>query len=175
MSPPGAPHDPEQAKNPRRNKTIVIVVVALAGVGLAIPCIGILAAIAIPAFIQYVKKSKTAEAEANVRQLETGLMAYCSQRGELPPAAGPLPASPGPDKQTADFSEAAGFRAVSFQPQGPLYYSYEIRAPSKGKRIVMARGDLDGDGTTSRFSKTCVLEGEQCRCADEVHIENEVE
>ena len=43
---------------------------------IVVAIIGILAAIAIPAFVNYVKRSKTSEAGANLKSLFTGAAAY---------------------------------------------------------------------------------------------------
>ena len=45
---------------------------------IVVAIIGILAAIAIPAFINYIKRSKTAEAQANLKSMFTGAASYYS-------------------------------------------------------------------------------------------------
>src|SRR5580692_3915500 len=68
-----------------------LIVLLILGV-LAIPCIGILAAIAIPGFIRYKSRAESAEARVEVRALCTAEVAYHLEHDEWL-AAGPAPRS----------------------------------------------------------------------------------
>src|SRR5580765_8236815 len=85
---------------PKRQKTVWYVIGCI-GLGLlSIPCVGVLAAIAIPAFVNYTRRSKTAEARANVAALRSGVESACATAGgTLPDALGPTLASPGAQRQ----------------------------------------------------------------------------
>ena len=105
---------------------------------------GVLAAIAIPAFLNYVKRSKTSEAPANLKAMFTGAAAYYnSERGTAAlvgrgdtstsftrcvTADGDTPtAVPGDQKVTINWAtedDAAAFQAINFQVSDPVYYQY---------------------------------------------------
>jgi type IV pilus assembly protein PilA len=61
---------------------------------IVVAIIGILAAIAIPNFMQYQLKSKTTEAKTNLAGMKTGLVALNGERGCMITLAGPVPAAP---------------------------------------------------------------------------------
>ena len=133
--------------------------------------IGILAAIAIPAFINYVKKSKTSEAPSNLKSLYTGAASYYAQ--EFVTAAGLAGTlqtqctvsagtsetfmTPTAQKQTA--TQTAEFTALNTVFSEPIYYRYVIAATMGGCNKAVssdlytfsAFGNLDGDATLSTF------------------------
>ncbi|MDW8245064.1 MAG: prepilin-type N-terminal cleavage/methylation domain-containing protein [Sandaracinaceae bacterium] len=138
--------------------------------------IGILAALAIPAFVGYIRRSKTTEATTNLVNLFKGAAAYYQQEN-WPPGlvfGGMVTASvfctvanatttntPGPHKTQLDFdmTEPASFRALGFTIADPVYYQYAItgvgamcgNTPGMDLYTFVAMGDLDGDGTQSTF------------------------
>jgi type IV pilus assembly protein PilA len=148
---------------------------------IVVAIIGILAAIAIPAFVNYVKRSKTSEAGANLKSLFTGAASYYERenwtQGLVAPGGSAAAsvhctvnsAAPSYDASDAKFvvnwpTEAAGFRALDFAPADPLYFEYHItelpgtgtgdcgRADSIAIYTFEAIGDLDGDDTESSFT-----------------------
>jgi Tfp pilus assembly protein PilE len=138
----------------KKMKPMLVVLIALGALALSCPCVGIVSAVAIPAFINYVKRAKTTEARANLGVLEQRVESFCTSRGHYPVAAGPLPASPSNLEQRVDFAADPGFASVGFDPAAPVYFSYAIEAAPGGTDLV-ARGDLDGDGLTSDFRIHC--------------------
>ena len=146
---------------------------------IVVAIIGILAAIAIPAFVNYVKRSKTSEAGSNLKAMFQGAAAYYEQEnwdGTLtaPGAAaaaathcnvGDIAAGwvASDQKYVVDWAteaNAAEYAALNFAPADPLYYEYEVDAlgvSSCGNLAATdiysfyAIGDLDGDGTLSQF------------------------
>ena len=53
--------------------------------------VGILSAVAIPAFMKYIKKSKTAEASQFLRKLQDGARMVYLETGRFPASVGPTP------------------------------------------------------------------------------------
>ena len=153
------------AKNRSDVTTAIGIVVAL-----------VLFSIAYPAFTKYALRSKTREAETNLRQLASSYVTACNEGrvdGDL--TAGPLPAVPTAETQEVDWSAEPAFVALSFAPSTPVRYSYSI-GPSPidaGDIVFQARGDLDGNGAQSLFELAC--RPSECRCADAPYFENELE
>lgn len=139
--------------------------------------IGILAAVAIPAMIGYVRRSKASEAFGNIQTMSSGAASYYSgemwgdRAARIIPGAGlavtncTVPpaitsAAPSPAKVILDWrTESSTFEMIGFVTRDPILYQYEI-AGSDGRcghdRLDMlysfrAYGDLDGDGITSMY------------------------
>ncbi|HEY3446820.1 MAG TPA: hypothetical protein VGK67_10675 [Myxococcales bacterium] len=141
---------------------IVLAIVAACSV----PCLGILAAIAIPNFIKFQERSKQSEAKVNLRAIATAEKAYWAEHGKLI-AAGPVPASV-PKGLQAEFVADDGFRAMGWLPEGKVRFQYQVRVegaqgqqgqPSTETAIVTARGDLRGSGDVSEFKLVVPAEG----------------
>ncbi|MCU0672032.1 MAG: hypothetical protein MUE69_04470 [Myxococcota bacterium] len=163
-SPPSA-----SATKPKRNPLLVVAIVLGA---LVVSCIvfGVIAAIAIPAFINYVKRSKTAEAELQLRMLSQAAQDACHRTGAFPPA-GPQPLTVGPEKHVGAFASDPGFVELGFVPTEPLYYRYQV-TPTVDGAVLVAEGDLDGDGVFSRFELRCYA---HCACDPTPTVTHELE
>ena len=118
---------------------------------IVVAIIGILAAIAIPNFLTYQLKSKTAEAKTNLGGIRTGEEAYNAENDTYLSAAG-LPAAVG--KAKVGWSDAAGsFAAIGFAPAGSVYYQYSISVNSAGDAFTAtATGNLDGDSASASYT-----------------------
>lgn len=143
---------------------------------IVVAIIGILAAIAIPAFLGYVQRSKTSEAGSNLKNLYQGAATYYSREnwGQGIRRGGTAVAltycavtggvtttnTPGPGKtQLTESAQPASFRALGFSVDDPVYYQYAIEggsgncdtAANVDLYTFVAIGDLDGDSNRSRF------------------------
>jgi type IV pilus assembly protein PilA len=132
---------------------------------IVVAIIGILAAVAIPAFLKYVKQSKTVEASTNLRKLYDGEVAYYDE--EHVDVGGTLytktfitssmePSTvPKINKVSGNWT-AQEWTALKFGSDSPVQYAYKSTAAGDGTDAsftVNAYGDLDGDGTTSLFQR----------------------
>ncbi len=145
--------------------TMVIALIVVAGMCvLSVPCIGVVSAIAIPAFVGYTRRAKTAEVAANIASIRMGISAYAMSetvdpasgqmrmRG-LPPSLPLTPATQGVERHMWPSDADPGWSELGFSIGDPFYFSYEvITDPAAGTVIVRGVGDLDGDTTTSEFS-----------------------
>jgi len=139
---------------------------------IVVAIIGILAAIAIPAFIGYVRRSKTSEAAGNLNSLfksavtyfeqertGQGLTAATSTGCTVAATAATDPATPGAGKQRFGGTDGS-WVALGFSIADPVYYGYTIsgartagcaNANNTPVYTFQARGNLDGDATFSTF------------------------
>jgi type IV pilus assembly protein PilA len=137
--------------------------------------IGILAAVAIPAFMKNARKAKTSEAVTNVKKLYDGARAYYEEesnaRGSINPIAKQFPRSPTTAIAPALGSCCSGsntkcapapslwtdpsWQALKFSMDDPHYYSYSyVGSTTVGTASTFsadAHGDLDCDSSYSTF------------------------
>ena len=131
---------------------------------IVVAIIGILAAIAIPAFIEYMNKGKKTEANLNLNQMEKKVKTFSIEHNgrvpadgtEMPDAAAAqCAAAYGNDKlkkQTQAVWSAAGtgWKEMGFHIDEDSLYSYSWKsAGTQGKGY--ATGDLNCNGTASTF------------------------
>jgi type IV pilus assembly protein PilA len=111
---------------------------------IVVAIIGILAAIAIPNFLQYQLKAKTSEAKTNVQAIKTGMIAISAERSCAPtiasapaamPVAGAVTAWPAAALATvallcapppAVAVYAGQFGDIGFVPAGSVRYQYNV-------------------------------------------------
>jgi len=133
---------------------------------IVVAIIGILAAVAIPAFLKYIKKSKTSEARTNVRKIYDGEITYYDEEhvdrsGTIASKsfinAGPTPSGvPSINKDANADWEASNWPLIKFGSDSPVLYSYQAISAgvSTGSQFTArAQGNLDGDATTSLFER----------------------
>ncbi|MDD4273986.1 MAG: prepilin-type N-terminal cleavage/methylation domain-containing protein [Desulfobacter postgatei] len=118
---------------------------------IVVAIIGILAAIAIPNFLTYQLKSKTAEAKTNLGGIRTGEEAYNAEHDTYLDASA-LPLAVG--KAKVGWSDTAGsFAAIGFEPAGSVYYQYGVSINSAGDAFTAtAAGDVDGDSASASYT-----------------------
>ena len=145
--------------------------------------VGILAAVAIPAFTRYVKRSKTAEAVGNVTMISAALVTELNgltparrRAARLTPAPATPSAAPGAQKYTADASRWAtpAWQRVGFSIDAAHYYQYRVDVDGRCY-VVVAEGDLDGDGTRSTFASRVCPGADGAYTVGALQITNELE
>jgi prepilin-type N-terminal cleavage/methylation domain-containing protein len=146
---------------------------------IVVAIMGILASIAIPAFIKYVKQSKTAEAGLNLKTMADGAAAYYEvdhyQPDGLPVNEKQFPTSDGTLNGTTSAKNpevippatkhpvvasewsVEPWNSLKFMVAKPHYYRYRYQAINAGgggsdRFTSNAESDLDNDGDTSKFN-----------------------
>ncbi len=146
----------------RSRSVVVIVVVAVALLG-ALPCIGIVAAIAIPNFLRYQLRSKEAGAREELAAL-VHAETLAALNGGRYVALGPLPSGrPGAEKlpvSAADRQLAAG---IGWQLEPATYgqFAVAVAEDASGRQAasVCMETDLDGDGRRAAHVAFLPVEG----------------
>lgn len=144
---------------------------------IVVAIIGILAAVAIPAFMKYIRRSKTSEASMNVRKLyDASVSYYESERAardgtiiehQFPTSQALTPAAsccasvgekcaPSP----ADWDTQV-WSALHFSVDDPHYYQYQYDSTGVASAAMFtarAVGDLDCDNTLSTFERVGAID-----------------
>jgi len=142
---------------------------------IVVAIIGILAAVAIPAFMKYIRRSKTVEATMNVRKMFDSSVSYfegehSDKTGaiinkQFPGTVAITPAATCCKAGTSGkcvpnpttFQDAAGtWAALNFSVDDPFYYQYQYLSSSVdtgAKFEAYAYGDLDCDTIYSTYMR----------------------
>lgn len=145
---------------------------------IVVAIIGILAAVAIPAFMKYIRRSKTSEATMNIRKLFDSSVSYYtaefaardgsilerqfpnSINGDGTPADWAAQTCNGGDSQkyqpAANTWDDATWQALNFAVDDPHYYRYDYDSDGLGSDsqfTARANGDLNCDGNLSTFER----------------------
>ena len=138
---------------------------------IVVAILGILAALAIPAFIGYVRRSKTSEATGNLNSLFKSAASYFSQEraGRAVTSSNSSyctvgsealnPTAPSSEKQQFKALPGTNTDALGFKIADFVYFGYGIgstgaacmRPAGMNVYTFVAQGDLDGDSSRSTF------------------------
>lgn len=167
---------------------------------IVVAILGVLAAVAIPAFTGYQRRARTAEVPNNLNslyKLATSLYASeytgrgadaTSVRSCIASPTGLTPASPGSTKQV--FVAVEGFSQLGFTSSDPVYFGYEIASAgvvgdlycasdhtsNQNLYTFSAHGDLDDDNEMSTFELSVSSDTNgQLRHAVGMYIVHEIE
>ncbi len=136
---------------------------------IVVAIIGILAAVAIPAFLEYMKRAKTTEASLNLNKIGKGAKRVKGEIGTYPVEAGALlphgsgtccgdsggtaqvnnKCTPTPDA----FSDGQGWSHLEFSVDEPSSYNYQYAPVAGGTAFTAyAVGDTDCDSVMATFT-----------------------
>lgn len=131
------------------------------GAAVFIAGVGVMAAVAIPAFTKYMRKATSTEATQGIKRIYDGARTYYLERHKMPPAIALTPAAGAccgqpDDKCVPDDKQWAEWKAIGFLMDEPYRYSYQLDADATGF-TARAIGDLDCDGTYSTFEMAATI------------------
>jgi type IV pilus assembly protein PilA len=110
---------------------------------IVVSIIGILAAIAIPNFLAFQLKSKTAEVKANLAAIRTAEESYFAEFG-LFVASAAFPAGSVSSQKQAWPASAGGFDTAGWEPEGSVFFQYAVAIAGAGY-TASAIANLDND------------------------------
>ena len=128
---------------------------------IVVAIIGILAAIAIPNFLQFRLKAKTSEAKSNLGAIRSTEVAYFAEWNYWVAGQSITPSHAGTLAGTkAALDTTTNFSILGFAPEGAVFYSYQLQPNAAANKFVVqstgmtieAVGDLDVDSILSSFS-----------------------
>jgi type IV pilus assembly protein PilA len=123
---------------------------------IVVAIIGILAAIAVPSFIEVQLRAKRAEIAPNMNGIQATELAYHAAFDrfvEAPDLPGTVQKEPVPWPQPA-----AGFDSLGWRPDGMVRGSYEVELQRGGQDfLVRGRSDIDGDGVEAQWTATATV------------------
>jgi type IV pilus assembly protein PilA len=165
---------------------------------IVVAIIGILAAVAIPAFMKYIRRSKTVEATMNVRKLFDSSVSYfeaehANKTGD--PLAKQFPASVGPSPGTSATAACCGqtgdkckpsptnftadsWSALNFSVDDPFYFVYQYvstGSDTTAQFTASAYGDLDCDSIQSTYARGGSVMADRAVAGGSLFSKNEVE
>ena len=120
---------------------------------ITVAIIGILAAIAIPSFVNYQHRSKRSEAYANLSAIARVEKSFFAEYSRFVGVDAPQPGTGlGPMRRpwTADARDA--FAGVGWIPEGNVFFDYDVHVDDDacpGCFTASAYGDVDGNGLLS--------------------------
>jgi len=142
---------------------------------IVVAIIGILAALALPAFIRYIRRARTSEATMNVRKLYDASVAYyeaehTDRAGSILAKQFPASTVLTPSSRCCLFEgfkcapdptlwqdSAGSWAALNFSVDDPFFYQYQYDASgtdTSSQFTAHAFGDLDCDNIYSTFERT---------------------
>ena len=129
---------------------------------IVVAIIGILAAIAIPVFTGYIKRSRLAEARANIQGIFEAEQAYFTRfqryTTNLPVCPAALPAA-GENQLWPAGGCNAGWAMLGWEPDGAVYFQYQVFSHNDGAGDLQRLPSAVLGGDQNQYAIDWVAEG----------------
>lgn len=122
---------------------------------IVVAIIGILAAIAIPNFLAFRLRAKSAEARVNLGAIRSCEIAYFAENDVYITGQNFVPTHGSDHGGKVAWDSTTRFSIIGFAPAGNVYFEYQLSPlavptrPSKTNVVFRAQSDLDNDGLWS--------------------------
>ena len=119
--------------------------------------IGILSAVAIPAFVRFQLRAKAVEAGVNLQAISKAEESHFAEYGTYVSVPTPAPAAI-PGARKTPWPGSPGFDVLGWAPEGSVHFQYVVSADNPGAGSTLLRftaeaaGDLDADSVGSFFA-----------------------
>lgn len=161
---------------------------------IVVAIIGILAAVAVPAFMKYMKRSRTTEAPPNLKKIFDGAKGYFEKGAVVNrsglvmphtfPGTAPLTPTaaccgqPGDRCHASDWEDQT-WSAVGFEISDPHFFRYRFDSLGVGQLSTFTAGahaDLDCDDDLSTYERTATVDSQnRVVGAASLYIEDDIE
>jgi type IV pilus assembly protein PilA len=115
--------------------------------------VGILAAIAIPNFVDMQYRAKRAEVPSNVKGIKTAQIAYDAAFDTYIQVSSYKPSS-SVGKAQRTWVSGTDFDTLGWMPDGKVRGAYKVTSSSRSDFLVTGICDVDGDGVRASFTAT---------------------
>ena len=127
---------------------------------IVVAIIGILSSVAIPKFLDHMKKGKRSEADLNLNAIGKSADSVYVESSAYPPfvqAATPAASCcAGPGRKcaavAADWQGVPAWDALGFEMTSPFYFQYAYESVAPSSFVATAIGDLDCDTVVVRYT-----------------------
>ncbi len=163
---------------------------------IVVAIIGILAAVAVPAFMKYMKRSRTTEAPPNLKKIFDGAKGYFEKGAtvkrdgtpiivQFPGSVGITPlvkccsAADGSGKCSGTNWDNATWATIGFEISDPHHFQYLFKSSGTGQSSAFtaaAHADLDCDNAFSTYERTATVDTQnRVTGAASIYIEDDIE
>ena len=150
---------PPANEDPRSNRTLLMVIIVLLLVivcGGMVPVVGIMAAIAIPNFIEMQLRAKRAEVPGYVDGIRVAQIGYNAEFDSYLAIPEPVPLDPLMlADRSVDWPSGTLFDELGWSPYGQVRGTYWVEVAADGSDFtVHGMCDVDGDGEPAHYTAT---------------------
>ena len=159
------------------NKKIGCIIIGVILGFVVLGVVGILMALAVPAFIQFTRKSQAIEGQLNVTAIASAVQIKYAESCELPPNGSPSMATLPTygSEQATDYS-GEGWKTINYNGAPTEFFQYRFDRVDPTKIVVKGEHDFSGSGGVNHTASITLTTTGKCDIEmGELVVENELE